>query len=641
MLATGPELPVQFVASEVRTVGELFRLRCRRSAARPAMYSKGSGGWNSVSWSEFYRRARSIAAGMQAHGLKSGDRVAILGPTQVPWALFDMAAQLLGLVSLGVYPKQSVEQVRYLLEHSESRMVLVSGEDELDTVLEASRLIESVHYIVPWQEELFEQHKHADERMTSPADLEKEPLSDGDVVSLQAQIDPDETAIFIYTSGTTGPPKGAMISHKNIVCLLAAQEDGLEVYQNDLSLNFLPMAHAAERVLGFYGRIDSGITTAYASSIGAVLSELQELRPTVFGSVPRIFEKAYAKIHSEVEKKSTRVQRVFAAAKSVALAAVPYKLRQEPLPLPLRLKYVVFDALVFRKVRAAFGGRVRWFLTGAAPIAMDILEFFWGAGLEIYEVYGMTEATVMTHANRPGQVRLGTVGRCIDPMRCKIADDGEVLMQGPFVFKGYYKNEEATSRAVVDGWLQTGDIGRIDDDGYLRITDRKKHLIITAGGKNLAPANIENAIKNQSPLITHVHAHGDRRAYVSALLSPSPIETLELGVELGLVAKEELELRTQELLANPAGRSAALNEATAKVVKHPAFVERVRQAVVAGNKLLAKVEKVRRFKVLERDFCQEEGELTPTMKLKRKAIEVQYEAVFDSIYNDAGFAEEP
>jgi long-chain acyl-CoA synthetase len=302
----------------------------------------------------------------------------------------------------------------------------------------------------------------------------------------------------------------------------------------------------------------------------------------------------------------------------------------------LRLQHAIADRLVFRRVRAAFGGRVRYFITGAAPIALPILEFFWAAGLPIYEVYGMTEATVVTHMNRPGAVKLGTVGKVVAPMEAKIAEDGEILMRGPWVFQGYLKSPEATNEALEGGWLHTGDIGTIDADGYLRITDRKKHLIITAGGKNLAPANIENAIKNQDPLVSQVYAHGDRRPYVIAVVAPSPLETLAWGEERGLVAKDEVAALTKELLANPASRSAALNAAMAKVVAHGDFGERIREAVRRGNQQLAHVEHVRRVAVLDRDFSQEAGELTPTMKVKRKAVAELHGKLIDALYEGGG-----
>jgi long-chain acyl-CoA synthetase len=335
------------------------------------------------------------------------------------------------------------------------------------------------------------------------------------------------------------------------------------------------------------------------------------------------------------------VRALFRWASDVGRRKIRAEIADEPVGLRLRWKYAVADRLVFRKVRAAFGGRVREFLTGAAPIPMDVLEFFWAAGMPIFELYGQTEATVVTHANMPGQVRLGTVGKVLPGIGCRLAEDGEVLICGPVVFQGYHKDPEATASTVVDGWLHTGDIGTIDVDGYLRITDRKKHIIITAGGKNLTPANIERAVKNADPLIAHVHAHADRRKFVVALVVPSPIETLELGRDRGLVSDAELRARTDELMASPTTRSDALAAAMAPVTADPAFRERMKAAVRAGNESLSQVERVKRFVLLDRDFSQEAGELTPTMKVKRKAVETQYAALFDRIYDEKDFALEP
>ncbi len=641
MLETGAHVPVHFVAREARTVGDMLRLRAERSGDKPSLYHKSHGRWEPLSWQQVYARARSVAAGLLGLGVAPGDRVAILGPTQAQWGIFDLGAQLAGLVSFGIYPKQSVEQIRYLLSHSEARVVFVDERDESDHVIAACEGLDHVVAIVPWQRALHQALADRDPRITAPDVFAGEPLDDAKVVEIQQAIDPAALAILVYTSGTTGPPKGAMISHRNILSLLSSEAEEMTFYEDDISFSFLPMAHVAERVLGFYGRVSSGVTTCYATSVAHVLEELGETRPTLFGSVPRIYEKAYAKIHSEVEKKPAAVQKIFAFASRVAREASAYRLRDEPLPLLLQLKWSLCDKLVYQKVRGAFGGRVRWSATGAAPIAVDILEFFWGAGIPIYELYGMTEATVITHANRPGKVKLGTVGRLLGPLEQKIADDGEVLIKGPYVFMGYFKDEEASRGTVIDGWLHTGDVGQLDADGFLKITDRKKHLIITAGGKNLSPANIENAIKTQDPLISQVHAHGDQRPYVSALIAPSPIETLEFGAERGLVTAAEVDARTQELMANPSGRSEALAQATAKVIRHPDYVARVRQAVARGNRELAQVEQVKRFVILEQDFSQENGELTPTMKLKRKAVETKFAALLDRVYQEPGFALEP
>ncbi|MCA9718581.1 MAG: long-chain fatty acid--CoA ligase [Myxococcales bacterium] len=642
MLKTGPDIPAIPLARESRTLGDMFLRRARKSDERPAMYVKRGGEWRPISWAEFAADARKAARGLVELGLAPGERVAILGPTQTPWCVYDMGAQLAGLVSMGIYPKQAPDQIRYLLEHSEARVVFVDCAEELERVLEAARELETLTAIVPWDAELLARFAGRDPRLTSPERFCGAPIDDDELERRQAAIDPEDTAILVYTSGTTGPPKGAMITHRNILSLLGQSSGAFEFRESDISLVFLPMAHVAERVLSFYGRVNTGTAAAYATSIGSVLTELGEVQPTQFGSVPRIFEKAYAKIYGELERKPAAVQRLFRWAERVGRRRIRRVLDGERVPVRLELQYKLADALVFKKIRAAFGGRVRQFVTGAAPIAYEILEFFWAAGLPIYEVYGMTEATVMTHCNAPGAIRLGSVGLPLDGVECRLADDGEILIRADWVFKGYLKNDEATRKTVQGGWLYTGDIGEIDAKGYLKITDRKKHIIITAGGKNLAPANIENAIKNTDPLISQVHAHGDRRAFVSAVVATSPIETLEWGRDRGLVTQELVEQHTRELMANPSGRSAALAEDMARVVEHPEFRQRIQGAVARGNRELARVEQIRKFVLLGRDFSQEEGELTPTMKVRRGALEKKFADELDKLYDaKAGYGLEP
>ncbi len=390
MLDLGPGLPVRLTASNARTVGDMFWLRAARSATRPALLHKVDGRWQTLTWADFYDRATRVAKGLRDIGVRPADRVAILGPTQPAWAIYDLGAQLAGAVSFGIYPKQSIEQVRYLLEHSEAQVVFVAEPEELDTVLAAASGVTTLQAIVPWTEPLFRAVADRDPRLTSPARFEAERLSEQEIRETQAAIDPDETAIFIYTSGTTGPPKGAMISHRNILSLLAAAGEATPFVQSDVSMHFLPMAHAAERILGFYGRVSGGIPGAYAESTATVLNDLAEVRPTLFGSVPRIFEKAYAKIHSELEKKPPAVQKLFAWADGVGRQRVRHIVQGRPVPAALAAQHALADRLVFRKIREAFGGRVRLMITGAAPTAPEILEFFWSAGLTSFEAYGMT-----------------------------------------------------------------------------------------------------------------------------------------------------------------------------------------------------------------------------------------------------------
>jgi len=634
-------VPVVHVAQEkgVRTIGDMLRVRAQRSGARPALYEKdtATGTWRALTFADYLDQAARVARGLCELGLAIGERVAIVGPTQIPWALFDFGAQLAGLVSYGIYPQQTAEQIRYLLENSDARVVFVAEEAELETVLAAAAGSESLKAVVPWTEALYQRFFDRDRRILSPARFRATALTAAELDERLGAVHPDDTALLTYTSGTTGPPKGAMVSHRNVLELFGAAHYIQELFEDDVFLSFLPMAHVAERILGCYGRVSSGITTYYASSMSAVLTELREVRPTVFGSVPRLFEKAYAKIQSEVERKPRPVRELFGWAVGIGKERARCQMEGRPAPLGVELQHKLADRLVFRKIREAFGGRVRYCIVGAAPTPRPVLEFLWAAGMPAYEVYGMTEATVVTHANRPGATRLGTVGRVIPPLECRIADDGEVLIRGPWVFKGYLKNEQATAEILADGWLHSGDIGTLDRDGYLRITDRKKHLIITSGGKNLAPANIEAAIKSQDSLLSHVLAHGDCRPYVTALLVPSPLETLEWGLERGLVTHEELAARTNELMKNPSARSEALNRTMAGVVSHPDFARRLLEAVRRGNANLAHVESVRRFFILDRDLSQEHGELTPTLKVKRKEVLSRYADSFARLYDDASF----
>lgn len=630
--------PVESVAEDARTVGDLLGLRARKTPHGFAHMEKHEGVWRHTSWLEFYDQARCVAGGLLALGLEPGDKVSILGPTHAAWGDYEMGGQLVGMVTVGIYLRQSVEQVRFLLDHSETRVVFVAEAEEMETVLAAVGETRDLRAIVPWSDELAARYADVDERVLAPTEFFREPLAETECRAKRAKVDPEEPAILIYTSGTTGPPKGAMITHRNLLALLAAHRDMIPYRKDDLLISFLPMAHATERNLAFYCRLNNGIGAAYASSMGGVLEEVKEVRPTIFGSVPRIFEKAHARIYAEMENRPAPVRSLFHWAVRVGRERAGRLLDGRSVPPWLEWKYRLAERLILHKIQAIFGGRVRLCVTGAAPISLEILEFFWAVGLPVFEAYGMTEATVLTHINRLDGVKLGTVGKVVGQLECKLAEDGEVLLRGPLVFKGYFKNEEATAEALRGGWLHSGDIGTIDEEGFLRITDRKKHLIITAGGKNVAPANIERAIKSQSPMISQVHAHGDRRPYVAALLAPSPLETLAWGVAQGLLENEAAAKLEAELLADPASRSSALQESMAKVVAAEEFRQIFIEPVRQGNRLLARVERVRRFYLLDRDFSQEEGELTPTLKMKRKFIEQKHAETFDRIYGEEDFA---
>ncbi|MDI1483311.1 long-chain fatty acid--CoA ligase [Polyangium sp. y55x31] len=632
-----PPDPAVPLANEARSLADLF---LRRAAATPtaiAWKAKKNGEWRSTTWAEFKARAMALATFLAKRGLSPGDKIGIVGSTRPEWCICDVGGQLAALVTVGAYPTLAPGQLAYVLDHADVRIVFVEGKDEVEKILAIKHEMPKLELVVVWDtqglEEALRQHAWLvgwDEALEAPGDASL-------VASRIEAISPDDTALFIYTSGTTGPPKGAMISHRNILVTLAGVHFNA-FSRTDISLSFLPMAHAAERILAFWGRIDFGIATAYATSVPAVLEELKEVRPTLFGSVPRIFEKAYARIQTEVDKAPPVRKRVFRWAESAGLSVVEAWQRGENPSLRAILAHRVADKLVFSRVREVFGGRVKRFITGAAPIPRPILAFFWAAGLPIYEMYGMTEATVVTHGNRPGQVRLGSVGRALPFVEDKIADDGEILVRGPNVFKGYYKNPEAT-REMIDeeGWLHTGDIGKKDADGFVYIVDRKKHLIITSGGKNISPANVENEIKASDTLISQVHAHGDRRPYCTALVTIHPLEAVEWAKARGYLEDAQAEELRRALLASPLSRPPGLAPVMEKATTDPEVQQRVASAVRRANTKLARVEGIKRVHLLERDFSLEEDEVTPTLKVKRKVIEKKFVEVFDRLYEDPGF----
>ena len=627
-----PAQPARYIARECETVAQLLTTRARLDGHRIAYRRKHAGRWQATSWLELLERSKAFASYLIRAGVQPGDKVCIVGSTRPEWAIADLGGQLAGAVTLGAYPTLTTDQLAYILAHADVKIVVVEGAEDLAKVQAKRSELPKLQHVVMWDGD------GTRDGSTVPWARCMDGAIDEDAVHDRVHgTKHDDTAIIVYTSGTTGPPKGAMISHANIMTVLRHQAEQAQFAADDVSFSFLPMAHVAERVLGFYGRIDSGITAYYATSIPKVLEEVKEARPTVFGSVPRIFEKAYAAIQNGVEAANPRRQKIFRYAERVGRQVVRHWQAGEPVPAKLRLQYKLVDKIVFSKIREAFGGRVRQFVTGAAPIAPEILEFFWACGMPIYEVYGMTEATVITHANRQGQVRLGSVGKALDYVEHRIAADGEILMAGGMVFQGYYKNPEATAETIVDGWLHTGDIGVIDDDGYLFIKDRKKHIIITAGGKNLTPANIENELKASDTLISQAHAHGDKRKFLVALVTVGPSEAVEWAAQNGHCARADADALLAAIRADPLSTPEGLPELMAKVTADPKLRERIVASVRRANGKLAKVETIKKVHLLERELSVAEDELTPTLKVKRKNVEKKFASIFDRLYAEDGF----
>lgn len=629
--------PVLGVASEASSLADMFLRRVQASPRRKAWRHKRDGRWVEVAWQEFAQRSSAVATWLARQGLRKGDSIVIVGSTRAEWCVTDMGGQLAGLITVGAYPTLSPEQLAYVIDHSDARVVFVEGADDLAHVHEVRHLCPKLEHIVVWDMAGLEPAPAASPTVVALADVLATEVDEAELERRREAIVQGDVAIIVYTSGTTGPPKGAMLTHGNILAFLGAGL-GVDFDEDDEMLTFLPMAHVAERIAGFYMRINTGYSAAFATSIPAVLEEVKEVRPTLFGSVPRIFEKAYDRIQGQVEQAPPVRRKLFRWAEGVGLQVVDRWQRRAPVGPLLRLQHAVADRIVFRKIREAFGGRVRFFITGAAPIPMKVLQFFWAAGFPIFEVFGQTEATVITHANRPGKTRLGSVGLPIGIVEHKLADDGEVLVRGPLVFAGYHKEPAATKDTVGDdGWLRTGDIGRIDEDGFLYIVDRKKHIIITAGGKNITPANIENEIKSQDPMISQVHAHGDRRPYVSALVTLSPAEALDWAQAQGMVEAADVARMKLELLGNPLACPAGLDAVLREVGEREEIRKRVIEAVHRGNAKLSQVERIKRVMLLDRELSLAEDEITPTLKVKRKNIEKRFAEQFDRLYADEGF----
>lgn len=623
---------------KVRNIPELFIKRVNISYGKLAYrYKTQQGVWRDVSWGEFKKYVDSLTTFLIKNGVSKGDKISILSDTRPEWCIADMAILSSGATTVGLYPTLSSSQIEYILNHSDSKMLFVENKEKLEKFLPISGETQIRKVII------FDPSGLSDNQDVLPLSkiIEKFQPDQDEIEKSISAINQDDIAVLVYTSGTTGNPKAAMISHGNIISFLSSFDDfanTLELSEDDISYHFLPMAHVAEHIAGFFGRINLGLPAAYATSIKAVVDEIREVKPTVFGAVPRIFEKAYARIREEVAKQPERRQKIFRWAENVGREYVRYMNEKKPIPLSLKLKYALAYNLVLKRIREAFGGRVKYFITGAAPIPYEILEFMWACKLYIYEVYGLTEATVITHANTPVEFKLGTVGKPIKSVESKLAEDGEILIKGPTVFKGYYKDEKATKEAIdEEGWLHTGDIGELDKDGFLKIKDRKKHIIITSGGKNITPAEIENKVKAMDIIISQVHVHGDRRPYIVALITLNPSEALEFAIKEKILNDDEIKKARsvlEELQEKPLSRPQGLDELMSKIVKNEKVYERVSKAVQKANSELSRVENIRKFRILERDFYIEEGEITPTLKVRRKTIEEKYKHIFDQMYRD-------
>ena len=586
--------------TESNTIADLLPRAVELFGDRAAQKYKLGGEWHEITFAELGEIVSEVGRGLIDLGVEPGQRVSILCSTRVQWAWCSFAASAAGAVVVPIYPTNSPEECAWVAGNSESVAIFCEDASQvakIDAVRD--QLPGLLHLIViegagapGHTTELDELRARGRARDRAELDARVHAVTKGDPYT------------FIYTSGTTGPPKGCVLSHGNYRAVLdMVAERGIVSDPDDLIYLFLPLAHAFGLLLMLIGA-DRGVTIAYwGGDTTKIIAELSEVHPTYLPSVPRIFEKLYTFVTSQADPE------LIAEATRVGLEVRALEDAGKPVPDELQAAFDQFDERLFKLVRDAFGGRLREAVTGAAPIAKEILEFFYAAGVPVMEGYGMTETSTTATGMRPGEHRFGSVGRAHPGVEIRIADDGEILLKGANIFGGYYKNDDASFGAVVDGWLHTGDVGRLDEDGFLFITGRKKDLIITAGGKNLTPANIENDLK-QTRYVSQAVMHGDRRPFPTMLIT----------------------LDAEEIVPWAQGRGIE-ETSIAALARHPDVIELIQGELDRANSKYAGPEQVKKFFILEHDFSQDSGELTPTLKVKRNVVHDKYSRRFDALYD--------
>lgn len=576
----------------------------RKRPHHPAYFEKSSGTWAPTDWAGYAARVRDAARGLIALGFAPGDTLCILGFNRPEWAIADMAAMAAGGAAAGIYTTSSAPEVSYIIGHAGARIAVLEDQTQWQKVLACLEQLPDLQHVI-----LMRDAEHiAHPMVLSWAGLLAlaEQVPEQDLEDRIEALDPAALATLIYTSGTTGPPKGVMLSHDNLAWTASLAGELIDIGPSDSTLSYLPLSHIAEQLFTLHGAVTYGYTVYYAESLETVRDNLVEVEPTLLFAVPRIWEKIHAGIEAKLVGANPAKLALFRWASGVGRRHIELLNAGEPAPGLLQLQHRLADKLVFRKVKAALGlGRLRFPISGAAPIAREVLEFFAGLDVRILEVYGQSEDTGPTSFNRPGATAFGTVGPPVPGVDVRIADDGEILVKGRNVFMGYYKDERATAATLVDGWLHSGDLGHIDASGYLHITGRKKEIIITAGGKNIAPKNIEAALKNDAR-ISEAVVIGDRRHYLSALIWLDPQALQRLAATHGVPAEQ--------------------------VPTHPDVIGELQQAVDAVNTQFAQVEHIRRFTLLAVPLSIEEGELTPTLKVKRNVVADRFKAPIDAMY---------
>jgi long-chain acyl-CoA synthetase len=592
------------------TLNQLFFDAVSKFNRPDALQVKRGGAYQPISHKEVAERVRHAARGLSSLGVRRGDRVAILSENRPEWAIADFACLTIGLTDVPIYPTLPGDQVAYVLKDSGAVAIFVSNKAQAEKIREIRSQLSALKTVIGFDE-------IPGLTNMSIAELEKRGTQGENRESIATYredaltVKPDDLATIIYTSGTTGEPKGVMLSHDNIYSNVEGTRTAIPFDGHDVALSFLPLSHIFERMGGHYLMFATGTSIAYAESIDTVPIDMQNVRPTIILSVPRLYEKMYARILETALTGGFLKKKIFFWARSVAERWANEKLAGKKPGALVAKQYAIAQKLVFSKLKARTGGRLRYFVSGGAPLSPDINKFFFAAGLEILEGYGLTETSPVIAVNTPENFRIGTVGKMIDGVEVRIAADGEILTRGPHVMKGYYNKPDATREAIdPDGWFHTGDIGVLED-GFLAITDRKKDIIVTAGGKNIAPQPLENKVKTNKYVAQAVML-GDKRKFPSMLIVPN-FDQLERW----------------------AGKRNIIWTDRAQLLRMPTIQAKIEKEVNKELEGTAHFEMPKKIGLLEHDFSIEKGELTPTQKVKRRAIDKHYKALIDSLYEEA------
>ena len=609
-------------------VVEMFEERVRKSNDITALRYKKGGRWIARSWSDWKTTAEEVAGGLMALGIEPGERVAVLANTRIEWFYSDIGIMMSGAVVIPIYQSNTPDQCEYIINNSGSRVIIAEDAAQLEKLQAERDKLGDVIKVIYMEADatLAKKDKQGRTRI-----LFKDVVSDGDdwflswsdflesgrrvrkerpddLESRKKSLKKDDPATFVYTSGTTGPPKGVVLTQDALVFTSHAALDAMPIGEDDEQLLFLPLAHIFARILEM-ACITTGAKTAFAESIPKLVDNLSEVRPTFMGSVPRIYEKVYNGVIANAQKSGGNKLKIFNWAIAVGTEVSKLKQQGKEPGMILAAQHALADYLVFSKLKDRFGGRVRFFVSGGAPLARKIAEFLHAADILVLEGYGLTETSALTCINRADAFKFGTVGKPARGVEVSLADDGEILVRGRSVMTEYYKRDDATKEVFSeDGWFKTGDIGEFDAEGFLSITDRKKDLIKTAGGKYVAPQEVENRLKTSTGLVSQVMVHGDQRPYCTAIITVDEEAVKKWASDHGV-----------------SGDYAALTQS-------PELARVIEAAVKETNSGLTSVEQVKKFWIAPKDFTQEDGEMTPTLKVKRKFVTKKYQAELDDMY---------